>query len=220
MFCGLFSTFDPVLFERFGSKWVVCFFFLVGFWPMWSKMGADIFVFFLLKLLWKEFKQLMTKPSLGFLLMGAVFLFFLAFNSMGLLPFFFAPSSHLSFNLSIGLPMWMGGIIYACKTSLEGLIAHCVPLGSPAFLWPLLVLVESVSLLIRPLTLAIRLMANVTAGHIIMNLIGGFFSSFLFLTPFGVVLVSGFILFEVGVAFVQAFVFMSLLSLYWEESEH
>merc|ERR1712081_26760 len=87
----------------------------------------------------------------------------------------------------------------------NNLFAHLVPKGTPGFLIPVIVIIETVSNIIRPLTLSIRLAANIVAGHLLITLLLVFFSLYLLL------------LLEVAVACIQSYVFIILNSLYLNE---
>jgi F-type H+-transporting ATPase subunit a len=98
----------------------------------------------------------------------------------------------------------------------SSILAHLVPPGSPTILLPLIVLVESVSLLIRPITLRVRLAANIIAGHLLLTLCG----SICRLRARGIIgLLGNTILgiLEVAVAGIQAYVMVILLCLYADE---
>lgn len=100
------------------------------------------------------------------------------------------------------------------------MFSHLVPLGCPSILIPFIVLIESISLVIRPLTLSIRLIANLTAGHIIIVLlrIGVFKNLFFFhLSILGEMII---LILEIAVAFIQPYVFFILLVLYVQEVDH
>jgi F-type H+-transporting ATPase subunit a len=92
---------------------------------------------------------------------------------MGLFPYVFTASRHLVFTLSLSLPLWLGTIIWSVVFQFNNIIAHLVPLGTPGALMPIIVLIESIRSVIRPFTLAIRLAANMIAGHLLLTLLGG-----------------------------------------------
>nr|AAX53876.1 ATP synthase F0 subunit 6 [Campanulotes compar] len=188
-------------------------------WRVWvSVSGVDLFD----KEMVKFFFDLLKQSMGGFMKIGlvlySVFFFFFS-NLLGLVPYVFTLSSHLCVNLSVSLVLWLGGVVYSMKKSMDSFLSHMVPLGSPVFLLPLLVLIETISTLIRPLTLAIRLMANVMAGHLIMSLVGGFSSSLGLVSIFPMFIELGFLFFEMCVAVVQAYVFSSLMVMYLAEGE-
>nr|UTN43010.1 ATP synthase F0 subunit 6 [Alcedoecus sp.] len=207
MICGLFSLFDPVSFS-FSLKWATSIIVFVLFWQVFPlQSGINVYLNFMNEIFFKNF--LINKSIYLVSLIIVPFKMILFYSLIGLLPYSFPLTSHLTFNLTLAIPLWMVGILSI--HSLSKFISHLVPLGSPLMLSPFLVLVESVSLIIRPMTLAIRLMANVTAGHLILSIVTK--SSIFFASSFQIM----YSMFEFFIMFVQAFVFVNLLSLYWEE---
>ena len=96
--------------------------------------------------------------------------------------------------------------------------AHLAPAGAPAGLIPVLILIETISLLIRPITLTVRLIANISAGHIVISLIANCLvrSSLTVIIPVFFIY-TGYNIFEVFVCFIQAYIFSLLIKLYAEE---
>lgn len=148
----------------------------------------------------------------------SMFLFIVFSNFIGLFPYIFTASRHLSVTLSLRLPLWIGYIIIRFLNQFEINIAHLVPEGTPNSLISLIVIIESISLIIRPFTLAVRLAANMVAGHLLLVLLGSSMvsaSSFFFLlTLIGLILL---LLLECAVACIQRYVFIILSSLYLSE---
>jgi len=99
---------------------------------------------------------------------------------------------------------------------------HLLPEGTPIPLIPLMIIIESFSLLIRPVSLAVRLTANITAGHLLLKLISTATGTALAKAPeLGLLAfpaVVGFSLLEVAVAIIQAYVFVLLVTLYIQEN--
>jgi len=116
------------------------------------------------------------------------------------------------------LPLWLGRIILSIIYQYNNLLAHLVPVGTPRFLIPVIVIIETVRNIIRPLTLSIRLAANIVAGHLLLTLLGSqgpLLSLFnLSLLMIGLFLL---LLLEVAVACIQSYVFTILSSLYLNE---
>nr|YP_009353576.1 ATP synthase F0 subunit 6 [Ellobium chinense]AQX92063.1 ATP synthase F0 subunit 6 [Ellobium chinense] len=159
-------------------------------------------------------KELMPLPLFLF---GLMF-FLVNANLIGLSPFVYGPTSALWFASTLALTMWglliLSGWAHAPKMSA----AHLAPSGAPSALIPFLVLIETVSIVIRPLTLTVRLIANISAGHIVLSLIANCLTSMSFLAGVSVFLISvGYTLFEVFVCFIQAYIFTLLVSLYAQE---
>lgn len=139
-------------------------------------------------------------------------------NLIGLLPYVFTGSSHMVFTLTFALPVWLGRILWAIKNQYDNLFAHLVPMGTPAALMPVIVIIETVRNIIRPGTLSIRLAANMVAGHLLLTLLGSQGTglgrgAFLGLIV-GLVLL---LCLELAVACIQAYVFTILRSLYLNE---
>ena len=147
------------------------------------------------------------------------FFFILLVNFIGLVPRVFTGTSHLSITLSFRLPLWLGYTTWSLLFQFNDVICHLVPIGTPTPLMPIIVLIERVRNVIRPGTLAVRLAANIVAGHLLLTLLGslaprlgGIVLGFLFI---GLILL---LILEVGVACVQAYVFTVLRSLFLRES--
>jgi len=155
---------------------------------------------------------------------GTIFLFIRLFffiifsNFIGLFPYIFTSTSHISLTLTLALPIWLGRIILSIIFQYNNLFCHLVPMGTPRFLIPIMVIIESVRNIIRPLTLSIRLAANIVAGHLLLTLLGSqgsnitfFYLLILFVSLYLLLLL------EVAVACIQSYVFTILSSLYLNE---
>jgi F-type H+-transporting ATPase subunit a len=146
----------------------------------------------------------------------SLFFIILLLNLIGLLPFVFPATSHLRLTLVLSLPLWLR-LFFCSVENLNKFFAHLVPYGCPFRLIFLIVLIESIRTVIRPLTLAIRLRANIIAGHIIIILIR--IRSYTNLIRFNLRLITELVisLLELGVALIQPYVFFILLTLYRAE---
>lgn len=113
-------------------------------------------------------------------------------------------------------------MIVGLRYQLTHAIGHFLPEGTPTALIPILIIIETISLFIRPLALGVRLTANLTAGHLLIHLISSaaFTLAPTIPTVAALTLVLLFILtlLEVAVAMIQAYVFVLLLSLYLQEN--
>nr|ANA11073.1 ATP synthase F0 subunit 6 [Arion rufus] len=147
------------------------------------------------------------------------FFFVMMMNLMGLFPYVYGVTTNIWFNMSLALCLWGGVLFSGFKYNFMSALAHLVPTGSPFILIPFLVLIETISILIRPLTLTVRLVANISAGHIVMTLLSNVLSplsmnySFMFTYSLSV----GYMLFEIFVSLIQAYIFALLMSLYIKE---
>lgn len=179
-----------------------------------------LFVKNLLLSVFKEFKAVITpnsNPGLTLIPMS-LFLFILCNNAFGLSPYIFTASRHITFTLTIAVPLWIGHMLLGATKTPNSILAHLVPLGTPPALMPFIVLIELTRRLIRPLTLSVRLAANIIAGHLLLSLIAGQASSLSLIILRG--LITGLILLctlECAVRIIQAYVFSILSSLYLNE---
>nr|YP_001974662.1 ATP synthase F0 subunit 6 [Amerotyphlops reticulatus]ACD85891.1 ATP synthase F0 subunit 6 [Amerotyphlops reticulatus] len=155
-------------------------------------------------------------------LLMALLMFILLSNLMGLLPYTFFTTSQLSMNMAMALPLWLGTVVLGFFSKPNSATAHFLPEGSPAPLSPMLILIETVSLLIRPVALGVRLTANITAGHLLIHMVSHTTMELLdtktILPCMTVTLLLALTFLEIAVACIQAYVFTLLLSLYLEEN--
>jgi len=124
-------------------------------------------------------------------LITALFLFLFCINLSGLIPYVFRPTRHLAISLSLGLPLWLSLIISGILFNPTSVIASLLPVGAPAALHPFLVIIETVRILVCPITLSVRLTANIRAGHIVLTLIGNYLTARFFISSiFSIVLIA------------------------------
>nr|AKP94162.1 ATP synthase F0 subunit 6 [Dremomys pyrrhomerus]WIA65506.1 ATP synthase F0 subunit 6 [Dremomys rufigenis ornatus]WIA65519.1 ATP synthase F0 subunit 6 [Dremomys rufigenis ornatus] len=156
------------------------------------------------------------------LMLISLIMFIGSTNLLGLLPHSFTPTTQLSMNLGMAIPLWAGAVITGFRHKTKASLAHFLPQGTPIPLIPMLIIIETISLFIQPMALAVRLTANITAGHLLMHLIGG---ATLVLTSISpptamitfIILILLTIL-EFAVALIQAYVFTLLVSLYLHDN--
>jgi F-type H+-transporting ATPase subunit a len=91
-------------------------------------------------------------------------------NFIGLFPYIFTATSHLTITISLAVPAWLGYILYSSLKNINFFLSHLVPLGTPYPLIPFIVLIEIIRRVIRPITLSVRLAANIIAGHLLIVL--------------------------------------------------
>nr|YP_009253495.1 ATP synthase F0 subunit 6 [Ginglymostoma cirratum]ANC49737.1 ATP synthase F0 subunit 6 [Ginglymostoma cirratum] len=170
--------------------------------------------------------QLMQPINLGghkwTMLFTALMLFLISMNLLGLLPYTFTPTTQLSLNMAFALPLWLMTVLVGMLNQPTIALGHLLPEGTPTPLIPILIIIETISLFIRPLALGVRLTANLTAGHLLMQLIATAAFALITMMP-TVTLLTSMILFlltilEIAVAMIQAYVFVLLLSLYLQEN--
>nr|YP_009184392.1 ATP synthase F0 subunit 6 [Dasypus pilosus]ALO62453.1 ATP synthase F0 subunit 6 [Dasypus pilosus] len=143
-------------------------------------------------------------------------------NLLGLLPHTFTPTTQLSMNLGMAIPLWAGAVVTGFRHKTKASLAHFLPQGTPIPLIPMLIIIETISLFIQPMALAVRLTANITAGHLLIHLIGGATLALMSISPTTasitfIILILLTIL-EFAVALIQAYVFTLLVSLYLHDN--
>nr|WOR81035.1 ATP synthase F0 subunit 6 [Anaspides jarmani] len=222
MMTNLFSVFDPMssifnLPMNWLSTLLGLFIIPFLFWVMpsrWSMIWSS-----LMFTLHKEFKLLL---GINFSSLSIIFisLFSLIFfnNFLGLLPYVFTSSSHMALTLTLALPLWLSFMIFGWYNNSQHMFSHLIPQGTPPLLMPFMVLIETISTLIRPGTLAIRLAANMIAGHLLLTLLANTGPS-LTLSLLSLLIFTQILLLtlEAAVAIIQSYVFAVLSTLYASE---
>nr|QKV48762.1 ATP synthase F0 subunit 6 [Parathailocyba orla] len=215
MMNNLFSVFDPCT-GMLSLNWISSFIFLFvmpsKFWLMQNKINFPIKK--MMETLNKEMNMLMKYKGTS-LISIALFMLIMYNNIMGLLPHVFTSPSHLIFSLSMALPLWLSLMMYGWLNKTNSMFCHLVPTGTPPILMPFMVMIETISNMIRPGSLAVRLTANMIAGHLLMSLLGNNNTSLL-LTSLMMVFIL-LMVFELAVALIQSYVFMTLMTLYSSE---
>jgi F-type H+-transporting ATPase subunit a len=150
-----------------------------------------------------------------------LFAFILAMNLLGMVPYFFTSTSQLAVTATLGVLVIAVVIAVGFARNGLGFFKLFVPSGVPFFVLPLVVVIEIISFLVRPVTLALRLFGNMVGGHVVLKVFGGFVVSLGALGALGVVgalvTLTGTVAItalEFMVAFLQAFVFAVLACVY------
>nr|YP_009485712.1 ATP synthase F0 subunit 6 [Rhynocoris incertis]AVZ00848.1 ATP synthase F0 subunit 6 [Rhynocoris incertis] len=221
MMSNVFSTFDPATSMSMSFNWISSMIVLImipsTFWLIPSRYNMIMKI--LHSKLHAEFTAILGSKNKMFSIMFiSLFMFILMNNSVGMLPYVFTSSSHLTFTLSLALPMWISIMLFGWINHTQHMFAHLVPEGTPGMLMPFMVCIETISNLTRPVSLSVRLMANMVAGHLFMCMLGNYIvnsSYYIFPT---VMMVELFLtLYEAAVALIQAYVFSMLSALYTKE---
>jgi F0F1-type ATP synthase, subunit a len=157
----------------------------------------------------------------------SIFMFVLVANLLGLFPYFFTVTSHIIVTFALAMLVIGTVIVYGFWKHGLGFLKLFVPQGVPVALAPLVVAIEVVSFLSRPISLSVRLFANMLAGHITLKVFAGFVTS---LSALGIAGVAGAVLplamtvaltaLELLVAFLQAYVFAVLTCMYLNDALH
>nr|AKQ49216.1 ATP synthase F0 subunit 6 [Bryodema miramae miramae] len=224
MMTNLFSTFDPSTnVFNMSLNWTSTFLGLYLIPSMFWLMPS------LINILWNkltltlnnEFKTLLGQKSFQ----GSTFIFISIFivmlfnNFMGLFPYIFTSTSHMTLTFSIALPMWVSFMLFGWINNTNHMFIHLVPQGTPNALMSFMVLIETISNIIRPGTLAVRPAANMIAGHLLLTLLGNTGPSLTMTTIYILIIVQMLLLIvESAVAMIQAYVFSILSTLYSSET--
>nr|YP_010714903.1 ATP synthase F0 subunit 6 [Neohydnus jiuzhaigouensis]WDE20717.1 ATP synthase F0 subunit 6 [Neohydnus jiuzhaigouensis] len=218
---NLFSSFDPSTNFNTSLNWVSSLLWIIFiptlFWFIPSRL--NILWMKIMLTLHNEFKILIGKNYNGStLIFISLFTFILLNNFLGLFPYIFTSTSHMILTLTLALPLWLSFMIYGWFNNTIHMFAHLVPQGTPPILMPFMVCIETISNVIRPGTLAIRLSANMIAGHLLMTLLGNTGPMLsLFLINFLIIVQLLLLTLESAVAIIQSYVFAVLSTLYSSE---
>nr|ASY97967.1 ATP synthase F0 subunit 6 [Spilomantis occipitalis] len=221
---NLFSVFDPSSsIMNMSINWLST---LIGLMliptSMWLIPSRSTIMWnMIINKLHEEFKILIGKKNVN---KGATFMFISIFsiimynNFMGLFPYIFTSTSHMVMTLTFALPLWLSFMLFGWFNNTKHMFAHLVPQGTPGPLMPFMVCIETISNVIRPGTLAIRLAANMIAGHLLMTLLGNTGSNMMLsLLPILIITQIMLITLESAVAIIQSYVFAVLSTLYSSE---
>nr|ASY98452.1 ATP synthase F0 subunit 6 [Sinomiopteryx grahami] len=221
---NLFSVFDPSSsIMNFSMNWLSSFIGMVMMpmilWLIPSRMSS-LWNFITIKL-HKEFKLLIGNKKINkgsTLILISIFSIIIYNNFMGLFPYVFTSTSHMVMTLSFALPLWMSFLLYGWINNTNYMFIHLVPQGTPGILMPFMVCIETISNIIRPGTLAIRLSANMIAGHLLLTLLGNTGNNMmLLLLPVLMMIQIMLLILESAVAVIQSYVFAVLMTLYSSE---
>jgi len=158
-----------------------------------------------------------AKPYFPFVF--SLFMFVLFCNMLGMLPYSFTVTSHIIVTFALAAVIFVGVTIIGFVNHGTGYLKLFIPSGVPLFLLPLIVIIEIISYLSRPVSLSVRLFANMMAGHTMLKVFGGFVISLgilggLLPLSFTVALTG----LEILIAFLQAYVFAILTCIYLNDA--
>ena len=154
-----------------------------------------------------------------------LFIYILINNLVGMIPYSFASTSHFILTFSLSFTVVLGATILGFQKHGLKFFSLFVPSGCPLGLLPLLVLIEFISYLARNISLGLRLAANILSGHMLLNILAGFTYNimtsgfiYIFLGLVPLAFIIAFSGLELGIAFIQAQVFVVLTSSYIKDS--
>nr|AND96306.1 ATP synthase F0 subunit 6 [Coprophanaeus sp. BMNH679884] len=222
MMTNLFSSFDPGTYFNTSLNWLSTFLGLL-FLPTMYWLIPSRYNFLWNKIiltLHNEFKILLGNNKIkgSTLIFISLFSMIMFNNFLGLFPYIFTSTSHLILTLTLALPLWLSFMIYGWFNHTMHMFTHLVPQGTPAVLMPFMVCIETISNIIRPGTLAVRLAANMIAGHLLLTLLGNTGSMLnMILINFLIMTQLLLLMLESAVAIIQSYVFAVLGTLYSSE---
>lgn len=171
-----------------------------------------------------EFIAGLIKETIGaegrkyFPIIFTIFVFVLTGNLLGMVPYSFTFTSHIIVTFVMAIVIFIAVTILGFARHGTHFFAFFVPPGTPLIMYPLMIPIEILSYLSRPISLAVRLFANMMAGHILLKVIAGFVAA---MGVFGILplaLVVALTGLEIIIAFLQAYVFTILTCLYINDS--
>nr|YP_010586476.1 ATP synthase F0 subunit 6 [Pseudoneureclipsis achim]UZZ44277.1 ATP synthase F0 subunit 6 [Pseudoneureclipsis achim] len=215
MMNNMFNIFDPSSFI-FNLNWmssmIIILLMPMKFWTSSSRINKMLNI----TMNWINKEIMINIKNNKFILMiSSMFIFIMLNNFMGLFPYIFTSTSHLSMNLTFSLPIWLSIMMYGWMNKTNKMFTHLIPNSTPFPLMPFMVLIESISNIIRPLTLAVRLTANMIAGHLLLTIMSS--SSNIKFMPMIILTQILMMMLEMAVAMIQSYVFTILSSLYMSE---
>lgn len=148
-----------------------------------------------------------------------LFLFISVLNILGLFPYVFTPTAHIVVTFGMSLSIMIAVTLLGFLTFRGEYFSILVPGGVPLILAPILVIIETLSYMIRAISLGVRLAANISAGHLLFAILSGFafnllFNGFSIIGVFPVLIMAFITLLEMMVAMIQAYVFSLLTTIY------
>ncbi|QLK58264.1 F0F1 ATP synthase subunit A [Ehrlichia ruminantium] len=152
-------------------------------------------------------------------LVFTIFTFILVCNLLGILPLGFTVTSHIAVTFAISMIVFISVTFIGFKHQRTHFLHILLPQGTPMWLAPMMVLIELFAYCARPVSLSIRLAANMIAGHTIIKVIAGFVINMnIFLTPLPIAFIIILIGFEIFVAILQAYIFTVLTCVYLSDA--
>ncbi|RTL52581.1 MAG: F0F1 ATP synthase subunit A [Bradyrhizobiaceae bacterium] len=180
-----------------------------------------------------EFVANTLKSSVGeegmkfFPLVFSIFMFILTANLIGIIPFTFTVTSHLIVTVALALLVFLTVLLYGLYKNGLKFFKLFVPSGIPIYILPLIMVIEVISFLSRPVSHSVRLFANMLAGHITLKVFASFVASLGALGAVGIfgatlplAMTTALTALELLVAFLQAYVFAILTCIYLNDALH
>nr|UGS80494.1 ATP synthase F0 subunit 6 [Paracaecilius japanus] len=225
MMTNLFSVFDPsTTIFNYSINWMSTLLLILFLPSIYWLAPSSLSLLWnnLISVLHNEFKTLIGPNKINYgnsLIFISLFSLIMFNNVLGLFPYIFTSTSHMVMTLTLSLPLWISFMLYGWINHTQHMFSHLIPQGTPSVLMPFMVYIELISNVIRPGTLAIRLSANMIAGHLLLTLLGNTGAN-LSLLLINLLIITQILLLtlETAVAFIQSYVFAILITLYSTET--
>lgn len=216
---NLIIIFDPCVSKLNLNNWIVI------FWPIiiltrkqWIGVNLKIILkknFF--NIIKDNFKPIIFKIEFFSNILISILIIIIIINLYGLIPYVFSLTANQRFNLILTFCLIILIFIRIIKRNKENRIIHLVPKSSPIVLIIPLVIIEFIRTLIKPLTLGVRITANIIAGHLIISLVRGIIINLTFLVP-GLFIIIALNILETIVAMIQSYVLIILTAIYIQDT--
>lgn len=222
MITNLFSVFDPsTSIFNLSLNWIRTFLGLLFIPPIYWIIPSRFNILWnkIIYTLHSELKILINSNFNGStLIFISLFSIILFNNFLGLFPYIFTRTSHIVITFSLALPFWLSFIIFGWINNTQHIFIHLVPQGTPSALISFIVCIETIRNIIRPGTLAIRLTANIIAGHLLITLLGNTGNNLIhYIIIILIIIQIALLILECAVAIIQSYVFTVLRTLYSRE---
>ena len=215
---NLFSIFDPATSLLWSINWLSSIYVILFipriYWLVPSRW--NYFLIYLLQILIEEYKLLLNSKNnlINILIFIRLFVIIFLNNFIGIFSYIFTSSRHLRFRLTLSLTIWLSFILFGWIKNTNHIFVHLVPQGTPIALINFIVIIETIRNFIRFGSLAVRLSANIIAGHLLIRLLSSLRRKGFVISIFVVLRQCILLLLELRVTFIQAYVFTVLSILY------
>nr|YP_010564823.1 ATP synthase F0 subunit 6 [Pycnogonum diceros]UZA61226.1 ATP synthase F0 subunit 6 [Pycnogonum diceros] len=222
MMTNLFSIFNPISsLLQMNMNWLSMFIIITLLMKMYWTKDSRItkMIYYVKNKINLDYKK-MSKEKLPMILLMSLMGFILINNIFGLLPYIFTSTTHLVITMLMSMMMWISITMIMWTKNIKKTMTHMIPENTPMFLSPFMAIIELISSMIRPITLSVRLTANMMAGHMIINLISSTCEK---MSDMKIIMITTMVqsmvmLLEIMVALIQAYVFTTLTLLYINET--
>ena len=214
MIIDIFERFDPSTLSGWGENWVFIGIFIPIFSYKYIITPRQIYLLYkgAKRRLYGEREVLLSlKIKSRKIIVLTCFIVIFWNNFTSLLPFTFNTTRHWRISISLALPIFRMVVLVNYTTNLNNALTHITPRGTPTLIIPLIIIIEFIRTIIRPVTLSVRLYANIIAGHLLISVMSNCLNLSTLLTQIPLLTL------ELIVSLIQAYVFTALVLIYISE---